>query len=109
MSLVLLLLDKASSQFRLKHEQPNFECPEIWLDHLRLESDLPDPLVCLVDVPVAAVSESDTQIVRERSKPLTMHLVRMSCEWDDLKRQSFGWYEALLLLNLIVWYRCQSK
>ena len=43
MSLLVLLLDKASSQFRLKHEQPMFEGPEIWLDHLRLESDLSDP------------------------------------------------------------------
>ena len=42
------LLDKASSRFRLKHEQPNFKGPQIWLDHLRPQSDLPDLLVCLV-------------------------------------------------------------
>ena len=52
MSLLHLLLDKGSSQFRLKHQQPMFESFEIWLDHLRLKSDLPDPLVCLVEVPV---------------------------------------------------------
>ena len=107
MPLLFLLLDKASSQFRLKHEQPNFECPEKWHDHLRLEVDLPDPLVCLVEVPVGGTSQCQSptpKLLGERFTPLTVNPVRM----DDLKRQSFGWCqcEALLLLNLIVWYRC---
>ena len=57
-----LLLDQASSLFRLQHEQSKFEDPEIWLDHLRLESDLSDPLVCLVEEPVGGKLQGQSPI-----------------------------------------------
>jgi hypothetical protein len=66
---LVLLLDQASSRFRLKHGQPIFEGPEIRLDHLRFESDLLDLLICLVEEPVGGTgSESDTQIVEEKAR-----------------------------------------
>ena len=55
----LLLLDRASSRFRPKHEQSSFEGPEIRFDHLRLELDLSDLLVCLLEESIVAGSESD--------------------------------------------------
>ena len=61
----LLLLDQASSRFRLKHEQPILEYPEVRLDHLRLESDLSDPLVCLVEEPVGSgTSQGQSPILK---------------------------------------------
>ena len=63
MSLVLLL-DQASSRFRLKHEQSNFECPEMRLDHLRLESDLSNLLVCLVEEPVDGTPQGQSPILK---------------------------------------------
>ena len=60
----LLLLDQASSRFRLKHEQSKFEGPEIRLDHLRLESDLSDLLVCLVEDPAGGTSQGQSPIFK---------------------------------------------
>ena len=54
----LLPLDQASSRFRLKHEKPSFEGLEIPLGHLRLESDLSNLLVYLVDDPIDRTSPS---------------------------------------------------
>ena len=60
---LLLLLDQASSLFRLKHEQSNFEGPGIRLDHL-LESDLSDLLVGLVEEPVGGTSQGQSPILK---------------------------------------------
>ena len=104
---LLFLLDWASSQFRLKHELSIFEGPKIRLDHLRFETDLSDLLVCLVEESVGGTSQVRVRCSNywgKRFTPLIMHLVRMSCQYDDLRRQRghphFDWYEFFYWIRL---------
>ena len=88
------------------------DCPVIRLDHRHFKSDLLDLLVCLIE-------EFNTQSVcffwRKRF-PLIMHLVRMNCQCDDLKRQRgnlhYEWYEMSLtifdILPQLMWWRGQN-
>ena len=61
---LLRFLDQANSRFRLKYELPNFVSPEIRLDHLRLELDPSDPLVCLVEEPVDGTPQGQSPILK---------------------------------------------
>ena len=76
--MTLLLLGLTSPRFHLKYEEPNFESPEMRLDHLRLESDLSDLLVCFVEKPIGITPQDQSPIFnffgKKRFAPLMMHL-----------------------------------